>query len=408
MNQTNSQNRWLKAKEVIRFMSKRMGEYRLSQVAGSLSFTSVLSIVPLVIVMLSILTIFPVFDTFKGLIQQFMLDNLMPEKMSKLVMSQITLFAENSSHLSLVSLILMIFSALMTIGTVDRVFNDIWRVKKRGLVRKNILVYWAVLTMGPILFGSVLLLGSYFIGTLKSMPVLSTFLSVFLPLISSMLGFFALYTFVPNRKVMWRDAFVGALVAGLLFIVLTKGFTWVFKQVQVYAVVYSAFSIVPAFFLWLYVFWFIVLLGASLAATLPIFKYERWRKEHKPGDTLPDALMVLYVLYQVQNSPSHMASWSSLQTQLRLSSEELSFILNKLQTQGWVGKVKRMDGGTGWALICNLDEVKLVHLYDVFVFDSQYFSGQAQKINLPWAKSFINIHKTPNHQVCLSELFENR
>lgn len=408
MNQKNWQDRLLKIKAAIRFMLKQMGEHRLSQVAGSLSFTSVLSIVPLIVVMLSILTIFPIFDTFKSLIQQFMLDNLMPEKMSEVVMKQVTQFAEKSSHLSFFSLILMVFSVLMTMGTVNQVFNDVWRVKRQGLVRKNILVYWAILTMGPILFASVLLLGSYFVSTLKNMPMLSAFLSFLLPFTSSVLGFFALYMFVPNRKVVWRDALAGALVAGLLFIILIKSFSWVFKQAQVYAVVYSAFSIIPAFFLWLYIFWLIVFLGASLAATLPIFNYERWRKEPRPGDGLPDALMVLYFLYQVQKSPSHMANWSSLQARLRLSSEELSFILDRLQAQGWVGRIKRIDGGTGWALICDTDEVKLAHLYDVFVFDSQYFASQAQKNSLPWAQSFTEIHKTQNHQMNLTEIFKNR
>ena len=399
---------WQRLQAASRFLASRMYAPRLPQVAGSLSFTTVLSLVPLLVVMLSILTAFPVFEKFQGEIQQFMLDNLMPEKVSKVVMKQITQFAEQSSRLSLAGSILLIVSAVLTMATIDRVFNDIWQVKRRGLLRKNVLVYWAVLTMGPIIFGLVLLLGSYFVETLKTAPMLQSTLSVVVPFVFATLSFALLYVFVPNRKVAWRDALVGGLLAGLLFIALTNGFALIFKQFQVYAVVYSAFSILPAFFLWLYIFWLIVLLGASLTATLPIMKYERWRKQPRVGDDLPEALMILYILYQAQHSPARMVSWHSIQTQLRLNSEDLADIMNLLQENGFIGKVRRPDDGTGWALICDTGEVTLAHLYDVFVFDSQYFAAQAQKRELPWATRFTELHRSNYHRIYLSELFEKR
>lgn len=399
---------WQRLQAASRFLASRMYAHRLPQVAGSLSFTTVLSLVPLLVVMLSILTAFPVFEKFQGEIQQFMLDNLMPEKVSKVVMKQITQFAEQSSRLSLAGSILLIVSAVLTMATIDRVFNDIWQVKRRGLLRKNVLVYWAVLTMGPIIFGLVLLLGSYFVETLKTAPMLQSTLSVVVPFVFATLSFALLYVFVPNRKVAWRDALVGGLLAGLLFIALTNGFALIFKQFQVYAVVYSAFSILPAFFLWLYIFWLIVLLGASLTATLPIMKYERWRKQPRVGDDLPEALMILYILYQAQHSPARMVSWHSIQTQLRLNSEDLADIMNLLQENGFIGKVRRPDDGTGWALICDTGEVTLAHLYDVFVFDSQYFAAQAQKRELPWATRFTELHRSNYHRIYLSELFEKR
>ncbi len=394
---------------VVRFLLGRMGAHRLNQVAGSLSFTSVLSLVPLLVVMLAILTAFPVFDRFQKEIQQYMLDNLMPDRMSKVVMKQITQFADQSSRLSMAGGVSLVFTSLMTMGTVDRVFNDIWQVKRRGLLRKNILVYWAVLTVGPILFGLILLFNRYMVDTLKSSPIMMIeALDFVVPFISVLLGFSALYMFVPNRKVKWHDALIGGSVAALLFTGLTQSFSLVFRQFQVYAIVYSAFSILPALFLWLYVFWWIVLLGASLTASLPILKYERWRKEPRVGDDLPEALMVLYILYQAQHSPARMVSWESLQTQLKLNSEDLSSIMQTLQEHGWVGKVRRTDDGTGWALICDTGEVTLANLYDVFVFDSQYFSAKAQQAGLPWASRLTDLHRSAYHRVYLSELFEKR
>ncbi|GHA68246.1 UPF0761 membrane protein [Formosimonas limnophila] len=399
---------WQRFRAAMRFLTARMATHRLTQVAGSLSFTTVLSLIPLLVVTLSVLTGFPVFAKFQTEIQQMMLENLMPERMSQVVMKQITQFAEQSSKLSVLGGALLFVSALLTMGTVDRVFNDIWQVRRRGLLRKNVLVYWAILTAGPILFVLVLLLGNYFVDVLKAWPRVEVALSLVVPFLVATFAFSCLYVFVPNRKVAWKDGLVGGAVAAVLFVVLTQSFTAIFKTFQVYAVLYSAFSIIPAFFLWLYVFWLVILFGASIAASLPILKYERWRKVPRAGDDLPEALMILYILYQAQRSPSRMVSWSSIQTQLRLNSEDLADIMNKLQEHGWIGRVRRPDDSTGWALICDTGEVTLAHLYDVFVFDSQYFAAQAQKHELPWARRFTDMHKSGHHRIYLSELFEQR
>ncbi|TDR32828.1 YihY family inner membrane protein [Hydromonas duriensis] len=411
MNFTELQNLQQKGKRVLavfHFLLRRMNEQRLNQVASSLSFTSVLALVPLLVVMLSVLTGLPVFEKFQKELQQMMLDNLMPEKMSKEVMKQINQFAARSSQLSLAGGLSLVTTSLLTMSTVDRAFNDIWHVKRRGLLRKNVLVYWAVLTAGPILFALVLVLSRYVFDSIKNAPFLNNGLMTASSFLLAWFAFTALYMFVPNRKVRWHDALIGALVAAILFVCLTQGFAYVFHQFQVYAIVYSAFSILPAFFLWLYVFWWIVMLGASLTASLPILKFERWRKEPRVGDDLPEALMILYKLYQVQHSPARMISWESLQTEMKLNSDDLSSIMGKLQTQGWVGKIRRPDDGTGWALICDTSEVSLAHLYDVFVFDSQYHAAKAQQEHLPWASRLTDLHRSNYHQVSLSELFEKR
>lgn len=408
VNSDSIKSTWQRVRGVSRFLFKRMGEYHLPQIAGSLSFTTVLSIVPLLVIMLSVLTGFPVFLKFQKEIEQFMIDNLMPEKMSGIIMKQVGQFAAQSSRLSLVGGVMLVFSSLLTMGTVDRTFNEIWGVKRRGLMRRNVLVYWAVLTAGPVLFGLALLLNGQLIDMLKISPYLGQVLSVVVSFLSAVLGFSALYVFVPNRKVAWGDAFWGGLVAALLFVGLTQGFSAVFRQFQVYAIIYSAFSILPAFFLWLYLFWWIVLLGASLTASLPILKYERWKREPRVGGDLPEALMVLYILYKAQHSPAHMLNWDSLQAQLKLNSEDLGAIMLRLQRNGWVGKIRRTDGGTGWALICDTGAVTLANLYDEFVFDSQYFAARAQQAELPWASRLSDLHRSVYHRIYLSELFEKR
>ncbi len=397
-------------KEVIVFLWRRMGALRLPQVAGSLSYTTVLSLVPLLVIVLSILTILPQFQGFQKEIQNFMAENLMPARMSKVVMQQITTFTERSSSLSLVGGIFLIFSSLSTMAIVDRAFDDIWQIKKRPSFRRNVAIYWAVLTLGPFVFSGALLLINYLMHSLnfKTIPLLGSLLSWLLPFVLSMLTFAALYVFVPNRKVLWKDALVGGFVAAVIFLLLSKSFSAVFKSFSGYAILYGAFSIIPAFFLWLYVFWWGILFGAGITANLPILKYERWRREERPGDRLPEALMVLYLLHQAQKSPAHMMSWDALQQQIKLNSEELAFIIERLQSLGWVGKVQRVDGGYGWALIGDPEQIRLADVYDAFVFDTAHFANLAEQQNLPWAKYLTELQSTATHEVSLNQLFETK
>ena len=221
-----------------------------------------------------------------------------------------------------------------------------------------------------------------------------------------MFAFAALYVFVPNRKVLWKDALVGGFVAAVIFLLLSKSFSAVFKAFSGYAILYGAFSIIPAFFLWLYVLWWGILFGAGITANLPILKFERWRREEKPGGRLPEALMVLYLLYQTQKSPTHIMNWDALQQQIKLNSEELAFIMERLQELGWVGKVQRVDGGFGWALIADSEQITLADVYDAFVFDTPYFANMAERQNLPWASYLTELQNTPAHEVNLHQLFE--
>jgi membrane protein len=389
----------------IVFLWHRMVALRLPQLAGSLSYTTVLSMVPLLVIVLSILTVLPQFQGFQKEIQDFMTENLMPARMSKTVMQQITIFTQSSARLSLVGGAFLIFSSLTTMAIIDRAFDDIWQIKKRATFRANVAIYWAVLTLGPFVFGGALLLINWLVRSLSAFAFVSSFLGVVLPFILSTVIFAALYVFVPKRRVRWHDALVGGAIAAVIFSVLTHTFSAVFKSFSGYAVLYGAFSIIPAFFLWLYVFWWGVLFGAGITANLPILKYERWRKETRVGYRLSEALMLLYQLYLVRKSPTRMMAWDALQAKMKMNSEELGFIVEHLQKFNWIAKVQRADGGYGWALIADTDEVSLADVYDAFVFDTRYYSEQAMQHHLPWAKYLAQLQNTPAHDVRLSELF---
>ena len=397
-------------RDALKFLGRRMGALRLPQVAGSLSYTTALSVVPLLVIVLSILTILPQFQGFQKEIQNFMTENLMPARMSKMIMQQITIFVERSSRLSLIGGIFLIISALSTMAIIDRAFDDIWQIKQRTSFRRNVMTYWGVLTLGPFIFGGALLLINYLMHSpeIAEIPILGSVLSWMLPFALSVVCFAALYVFVPKRKVEWRDALIGGFVAAVIFLLLSKTFSAIFKVSSGYAILYGAFSIIPAFFLWLYVFWLGILLGAGITANLPILKYERWRREARVGDRLPEALTILHHLYQTRRSPARMMSWEALQQQVKLNSEELALIMERLQQLGWVGKIKRTDSGYGWALIADEDEVCLSHVYDAFVFDTPYFANQAEQQNLPWASYLTELQHTPAHQISLNRLFTGK
>ena len=147
---------WLKkAREVALFAHRRGGEVRLQQVAGSLSFTTLLSIVPLFAVGLAIFSVFPLFADFREALQS-LISKTLPPQISTTVLSYVGEFAQQAARLTAVGLLFLAFSALALIMTVDHVLNDIWQVRNRRPFGQRMLIYWALLTLGPLLIGASL------------------------------------------------------------------------------------------------------------------------------------------------------------------------------------------------------------------------------------------------------------
>jgi membrane protein len=267
-------------------LAQRLREDRGFETAGSLTFTTLLALVPLVAVALALATSFPAFERAMDALGRFASAQLLPAG-SAAVTRQIGTFAAQAGRLTWVGLGFLAVTALMMMLTIDEALNRIFRVQRRRHLARRVLVYAAVLTLGPALIGASLYLTSYMVVNSLGFLELDEYRRSVMSLLAFAFTCVALtlvYLLVPYRHVALRHAAVGGLVAGVLFEVAKRGFGLYVAKLPTYTLVYGAFAIIPLFLLWLYVSWVLVLLGATLTAALP-----SWRAGRMPIFTTEDA-----------------------------------------------------------------------------------------------------------------------
>lgn len=241
-----------------------------SNVASTLTFTSLLAIVPLMSVSFALLSSFPVFQELSDPIQNYIFEHFVPTT-GKVVHQYLQGFTDQVSKLSIWGIFFLFITAVMVMVTIENAMNKIWKVRYQRYGTSAFLLYWAILSLTPVMLGLSVAASSYLI----SIPLLTNDLhvnvSVLLkhaPFIISFICFCFLYVVVPNCTVRLRHAIIGALVAAVLLDLAKAGFSWYLSSYDTYELLYGAFATVPIFFLWVYWAWFIVLLGAEVAYAL--------------------------------------------------------------------------------------------------------------------------------------------
>lgn len=254
-----------------RQIAKRFEQDRCSRVAGALSFTTVLAIVPLTAVIFAVLSLFPVFETWMSVIQNFVYRNFIPAS-GDVVQMHLSQFAGQAGRLTAIGLVFLVITAILLMATIEEALNDIWRVTNTRKWVNRFLSYWALLTLGPLMIAASLALTSQVIALpyfgRTDITLIQKFLDVVLPLILEIGAAMLLYTVVPNVTVRWRNAFAGAVFAALLLEIAKTLFASSMKTFSSYQVIYGAIAALPVFLIWIYISWVIILLGAVVAANL--------------------------------------------------------------------------------------------------------------------------------------------
>ena len=375
----------MQVRDLLRFARRRLNEERISEVAASLTFTTVLALVPVLTIAFAIFTTFPLFTTFRDSLEAYFVQILMPKGISNTILDYLSQFAAKASRLSAFGAVFLIVTAIMMFGTVDRTLNQIWRVSNARPFMQRMIIYWAIMTMGPLLLGASLSFASELsplMGILgREAQLLRTTLMVLVSVALSTLAFSLLYLTVPNRVIDWRDAVIGGLVAAIAFEITRRLFTFFIVQgpSSSYKVVYGALAAVPIFLIWVYLFWLITLVGAVIAAALPVVKYERWWHRPAPGSEFLDAMNVLRVLVEARNDSSAVDA-QRLREQTRLGFEESERLLQRMMNVGWVGRIRaerergwllgrrRPQKQDRWVLLTNPDRLTVAEVYHLFAF----------------------------------------
>lgn len=376
---------WSETRDLVRFARRRLNEERLPQVASSLTFTTTLALVPLLTIVLAIFTTFPIFGQFRLALDTWFVQTLMPKAIANTITSNLTMFASKATKLSAVGAVALLVTSTAMIATIERAFNQIWRVKRTRPLVQRVVIYWSLLTLGPLLFGLSLTVTSQLFMATSSLTKAVPFVgALFLTLVSVAIttaGYTLLYLVVPNRSVDWHDAVWGGLAAAIAFEVAKRVFAIFISQFHTYAIIYGALAALPLFLLWMYVSWMITLVGALLTAALPVVKYERWWYEPVPGGQFVDAMAIMKVLYRGSSiTGTALVSSPAIRAHTRIGFDEMTALLEQMVAAGWVGRVHtevsaRARWGRGvrehadnWVLLLDPNELKLSDVYRLFVF----------------------------------------
>lgn len=340
-----------------RLVGQRISEQRLPQVASSLTFTTVLSLVPLATVALAIFTAFPMFDRMQMSLQGYLIESFFPETLSETILTYVTQFSDKAKGLTAIGIVFLVITALTTMLTVDRVFNQIWNVKRQRSIMNKVVLYWAVLSLAPVLVGLSISVSTALIGdTMAGVnPVLGGMFPVLnlIPLLLTVLAFAFIYRIVPNRAVHWKDALVGGLLAAVLFEISKRAFAAYITHFPSYTALYGALAAFPIFLLWIYVSWIIVLLGASTVAALPVARTGYWNQSHRPGERWLQGLSVLVELEKSRQQEKPGMTMEELRVFARVPPDQLDEILNQLINHGVIGLLAIVRGDDRFALICD-------------------------------------------------------
>ncbi|WP_323046396.1 YihY family inner membrane protein [Paraburkholderia sp.] len=371
-------------KRLAQFAAKRSSEDRIPQVAGSLTFTTMLALVPLATVAFALFTAFPIFSSFQMSLQIFLADHLMPAQLNSQIFNYLNQFASKAKGLTTIGMIFLFVTAVMTMMTVESAFNVIWRVRKARPIAQRILVYWAIITLGPILIGVSLSISSYlftrsmaFSAAQHITPVIDWALtSAALPLTA--LAFTMLYVFLPNCRVEWRDAAIGGITAAIAFELAKRGFGFYVRRIPTYTAVYGAFAAVPLFLLWMYLCWFIALAGAMIASALPAIRIGQFHRPTFEGSDLFDSLELLARLSEARDAGKRGYTVPELSRMLRREMDTTIKLLQKLEEIEWIARLQEDGMRPHFVLLANPARITVEQLFNLFVIDRAELEYQLQ------------------------------
>jgi membrane protein len=353
----------------LRAAYDRFIEDHCLQVAGSLTYTTLLSLVPLITVALALITAFPVFGQFTSGVDDWLTENVLPEQIANAITGYLEQFAGAAARLTAVGIVVLGATSLLTMLTVDQSLNQIFRVFRERSIPQRLLMYWAVLTLGPILMGLSITMTTYLVsqslGYAKGVPLLGELLLRVVPVLLTSLAFTMLYLWVPNRRVRLSHAVIGGLVAGILFELMKRGFGFYITRFPTYTAIYGAFAAAPIFLIWLYLSWLVVLMGAVVTALIPGY-YRSERRGGAAGQQFYDALALLGLLVRAQRA-GKVRKLGRFAQELKLAPEQCERLLDRMEAAGWVAQAT----GDGWLLAREASSLSAGDVYRLFLLGEE-------------------------------------
>ena len=358
--------------------------------SGALSYTTLVSLVPLAVIALGSLSSFPIFAPVRDQILRLALENFVPS-IGEQAAWWFRAFAESATQTTAIGVAGIATTGVLLLVTVEDQLNLIWRVTAPRPWVQRLLAYWTLITLGPLLVGISLSLSTYLeiaarqvgFGQEAMVWLASSWLHGLARAVPALLEFVALtllYCLIPNCTVRWRDGAFGAVIATVAIEILKVGFSIYIGASSFYSTVYGALAIIPIFLLWMYISWMAVLLGAVVAAALP-----KWRIDQRIGNVsaggvrLGLSLALIAALVRAQKH-GEARSTSALAAELGVATTVIDEHLKPLAEAGFVAH--RQDGR--WVLAWSPETATLYDLYKALRFP---LAGRwDDQVSAPWQR----------------------
>ena len=358
--------------------------------SGALSYTTLVSLVPLAVIALGSLSSFPIFAPVRDQILRLVLENFVPS-IGEQAAWWFRAFAESATQTTAIGVAGIATTGVLLLVTVEDQLNLIWRVTAPRPWVQRLLAYWTLITLGPLLVGISLSLSTYFeiaarqvgFGQEAMVWLASSWLHGLARAVPALLEFVALtllYCLIPNCTVRWRDGAFGAVIATVAIEILKVGFSIYIGASSFYSTVYGALAIIPIFLLWMYISWMAVLLGAVVAAALP-----KWRIDQRIGNVsaggvrLGLSLALIAALVRAQKH-GEARSTSALAAELGVATTVIDEHLKPLAEAGF--SAHSQDGR--WVLAWSPETATLHDLYKALRFP---LAGRwDEQVSAPWQR----------------------
>jgi len=327
--------------------------------AGALSYTTLVSLVPLGVIALGILSAFPNFAALRQQVLEFIFRNFVPQ-ISEQAARWFQYFAASAAQATAIGIVGIAASGVLLLVTVEDQLNALWRVTTPRPWGQRIVAYWTLMTLGPLLIGMSLTLSTY-LDTAARRAGLDPqaiaqftsgwphFLARLVPFVLELTACTLLYCLIPNCAVRWRDGALGATVAAILIEILKVGFAIYIGAMSSYQTVYGALAAIPIFLLWMYVSWMAVLIGAVVAANLPTWRIdERLAHISSGGVRLGFSLALIAALARAQRRGATCRT-TALATELGFATSVVDEHLQHLARAGFAAPTQDGAWVLGWS-----------------------------------------------------------
>ena len=363
----------------------RFADDRLGQTAGALTFTTLIALVPLLTVALAVVTAFPIFDQFQTVLQRWLVESLIPESISRQVLGYLTQFTTKASRLGSFGFAALMLSAVALMLTIDRSLNTIWRVRQQRAWGQRLLLYWAALTLGPLLVAAGLLtMASVITWSGGSLRYQGPGVKMALGVLEFLLlwgGISALYRLVPNTYVAWRPVLVGSFVTALVLEGARSVLAWYLASMPTFSLIYGTFATVPILLVWIYTAWVVVLFGAVLVASWPSLSQGLSdAHDSHAGQSFALSLGCLRLLEQARMQSAGGLGLDGLAQPLQADPWQVQEVLDTLVQLDWVG-VLNEPHDPRYALLIDLASTRAAPLMNQLLLND---NAQTQAVWARW------------------------